>query len=96
MSLPVVVRFSAETDLLESALFIAEDDPLAAQRLLDEAEKGFAQLAEFPEIGSPRTTSDPSLAGLRLWPDPGFEKFRICYIPRSDRCAARAAWSPRL
>ena len=40
--------------------------------------------AEFPEIGSPRTASDPSLAGLRLWPVPGFEKFRICYIPRVD------------
>jgi len=59
-------------------MFIAEDDPAAAQRFLDEAEKAFARLAEFPEIGSPRTVSDPSLAGLRLWPVPGFEKFRIC------------------
>src|SRR5258708_17469638 len=80
----VVVRSSAETDLLESALFIAEDDPAAAQRFLDEAEKGFTRLAEFPEIGSPRTASDPSLADLRLWPVPGFEKFRICYIPPAD------------
>ena len=44
----------------------------------------FARLAEFPEIGSPRVASDPSLAGLRLWPVPGFEKFRICYVPRAD------------
>lgn len=84
MSLRVVVRPSAETDLLESAMFIAEDDPAAAQRFLDEAEKAFARVAEFPEIGSPRTASDPSLAGLRLWPVPGFEKSRICYIPRVD------------
>lgn len=63
MSLRVVVRPSAETYLLESALFIAEDDPAAAQRFLDEAEKGFTRLAEFPEIGRPRTASDPSLAG---------------------------------
>jgi hypothetical protein len=41
MSLRVVVRSSAETDLIESAMFIAEDDPAAAQRFLDEAEKGF-------------------------------------------------------
>lgn len=60
MSLRVVVRSPAETDLLESALFIAEDNPAAAQRF------------------------DPALAGLRLWPVPGFEKFRICYIPRED------------
>ena len=84
MSLRVVVRPSAETDLLESALFIAENDPAGAQRFLNEAENAFARLAEFPEIGSPRTASELSLAGLRLWPVPGFEKFRICYIPRAD------------
>jgi toxin ParE1/3/4 len=84
MTLRIVVRSSAETDLIDSAMFIAEDDPAAAQRFLDQAERGFARLAEFPEIGSPRTTSDPSLAGLRLWPVPGFEKFRICYILRVD------------
>ena len=44
MSLRVVVRSPAETDLLESALFIAEDSPAAAQRFLDEAEKAFARL----------------------------------------------------
>jgi plasmid stabilization system protein ParE len=51
---------------------------------LDEAEQAFARLAEFPEIGTPRTAFDPALAGLGLWPVPGFEKFRICYIPRAD------------
>ena len=83
MTLRVVVRSPAETDLIESALFIAEDNPAAAQRFLDEVEKAFARLAEFPEIGTPRTALDPALAGLRLWPVPGFEKFRICYIPRA-------------
>ena len=46
MTLPVIVRSSAETDLVEGALFIAEDDPVAAQRFLDEAEKAFARLRE--------------------------------------------------
>jgi plasmid stabilization system protein ParE len=82
MSLRVVVRPSAETDLIESAMFIAENDPVAAQRYLDEAEKAFARVAEFPEIGSPRTASDPSLAGLRLWPVPGFEKYPCLQKPR--------------
>ena len=71
MSLRVVVRAPAETDLLESALYIAEDNPAAAERFLDEAEKAFARLAEFPEIGTPRTAFDPTLAGLRLWPVTG-------------------------
>lgn len=84
MTLRVVVRSPAETDLIESALFIGEDNPAAAQRFLDEAEKAFVRLAEFPEIGTPRMAFDPALAGLRLWPVPGFEKFGICYIPRAD------------
>jgi len=54
MTLRVVVRSPAATDLLESALFIAEDNPAAARRFLDEAEKAFARLAEFPELGTPR------------------------------------------
>ena len=84
MTLPVLVRSTAEDDLLETALFIAEDHPEAAQRFLDAAERAFDRLGEFPEIGSPRTSVDPSFAGLRLWPVPGFEKFRICYVPRHD------------
>lgn len=84
MSLRVVVRSPAESDLIESAMFIAEDNAAAAQRIRDEAEKAFARLAEFPEIGTPRTAFEPTLAGLRLWPVPGFEKFRICDIPRAD------------
>ena len=84
MSLRVVVRSPAGADLIESALFIAEDNAAAAQRFLDEAEKALARLAAFPEIGTPRTAFDPTLAGLRLWSVPGFEKFRICYIPRED------------
>jgi len=34
MSLRVVVRPPAESDLLQSALFIAEDNPAAARRFL--------------------------------------------------------------
>ena len=66
MSLRVVVWSPAETDLLENALFIAENNPAAAQRFLDEAEKAFARLAEFSEIGTPRTVFDPSLGGLEV------------------------------
>ena len=84
MNLPVLVRSTAEDDLLESALFIAEDHPEAAQRFLDAAQSALDRLAEFPEIGSPRTAIDPAFAGLRLRPVPGFEKFRICYVPRQD------------
>jgi len=35
MCLRVVVRPPAESDLLQSALFIAEDNPAAARRFLD-------------------------------------------------------------
>lgn len=87
MSLRVVVRPSAETDLLESAMFIAEDDPTAAQRFLHEAEKAFARVAEFPEIGTPRGAFDPSLEGYggsparlgRALDRLGYRKFRRHY-----------------
>jgi len=65
MSLRVVVRSPAEPDLLESALFIAEDNPAAAQRFPWRSREAFARLAEFPEIGTPRKAFDPALAGLR-------------------------------
>jgi len=66
MSLRVVVRSSAETDLLESAMFIAEDDPAAAQRFLDEAEKAFARVAEFPEIRQSANSLRSVARGLEI------------------------------
>ncbi len=56
---------SAETDLLEAWLFIAEENPDAADHLLDAIEREASVLATQPLMGRTR----PELAeGARSWP----------------------------
>ena len=53
MTLPVLRTRQAEEDLLQIWLYIAEDSPKAADRLLDQFEKKCALLAASPLIGTP-------------------------------------------
>jgi plasmid stabilization system protein ParE len=39
-------------------------------------------LLAMPEAGPPRTTSNPSLAGMRMWPVKGFDEFWVYYVAR--------------
>lgn len=56
---------SAQTDLLEAWLFIAEENPDAADRVLDAIEREAGVLATQPLMGRAR----PELAqGVRSWP----------------------------
>ena len=56
---------SAQTDLLEAWLFIAEENPAAADRVLDAIEYEANGLLHQPLMGKAR----PELAeGLRSWP----------------------------
>jgi plasmid stabilization system protein ParE len=56
---------SAENDLLEAWLFVAEDSPQAADRLLDAIDREARLLLSQPGMGRER----PELAGgLRSWP----------------------------
>jgi plasmid stabilization system protein ParE len=50
----VLRRSRATQDLLEQALFIANDNLDAAERFLDAAEAAFARLLEMAEIGVAR------------------------------------------
>jgi toxin ParE1/3/4 len=61
------VRFtqSARTDLLEAWLFIAEENPTAADGVLDAIEHEATTISEQPLMGRAR----PELAaGVRSWP----------------------------
>lgn len=59
---PVQLARSAQTDLLEAWLFIAEDNPHAADHLLDAIEREASFLATQPLMGRMR----PELAeGVR-------------------------------
>jgi toxin ParE1/3/4 len=77
-------RPQAKLDLIELGSYIAEDNPDAAERFLQAAEASFRQLANMPEMGSPRQFKNPSLAGLRMWPVKGFRNHLIFYRPTAD------------
>ena len=62
---PGVTRTAeAEEDLIAIWVYVAADDPDAADRLLDRVDKACAQLAEFPDMG---TSHDEIRPGLRLF-----------------------------
>lgn len=44
----------AENDLLETWLYIAEDQPINADRYLDKLQETAQKLAEFPDLGRDR------------------------------------------
>jgi len=61
----VLYTRSAETDLLEAWLFIAEEDPVAADRVLDAIDVEASTLSLQPLMGRAR----PELGeGVRSWP----------------------------
>jgi toxin ParE1/3/4 len=80
----VVRPADVEQDLADLSEFIARDSLQAAVRFLEAAEKAFELLAQMPEIGSVWETHHPRLAGLRVWPIRGFEKYLIFYRPIPD------------
>lgn len=53
MTLPVLRTRQAEEDLLQIWLYIAQDNPKAADRLLDQFGEKCALLASSPLIGTP-------------------------------------------
>ena len=61
----VVYALSAQTDLFEAWLYIAEDNPRAADSVLDTIEREASMLLLQPLMGRSR----PELAdGVRSWP----------------------------
>jgi toxin ParE1/3/4 len=53
--MPIIRRTAqAEEDLIDIWLYIAQDNPGAADRLLDEIEEKFLLLAGQPRLGPPR------------------------------------------
>ena len=78
----VLVTPRARQDIVEAALYIADDDPAAADRFLDAVEATLATLSHMPRIGAPREFDNPALTDLRLFPVSGFERYLVFYRPR--------------
>jgi toxin ParE1/3/4 len=78
----VVRKPRARQDLLEHFIYIGENASVEdAERFLKAAEAAFERLAMRPEMGARRDYRKPSLAGLRMWPITGFEKYLVFYRP---------------
>lgn len=56
---------SAENDLLEAWLYVAEDSVTAADRMLDQIEAEAIRLLGHPQMGRERRELSP---GIRSWP----------------------------
>lgn len=56
---------SAENDLLEGWLYVAEDSVTAADRMLDQIEAEAIRLLDQPRMGRERPALSP---GIRSWP----------------------------
>lgn len=79
------VQEAAEQDILRQIEHYAEQGlSEIAQRFGAGIVVSLNILIEQPEIGSPRGTCNPHLAGLRSWPVKGFEDFRIHYLLQPD------------
>jgi toxin ParE1/3/4 len=81
----LVVQASAEQDILSQVEWYAQQGLLPiARRFHTAALDAIDSLLAMPNAGPPRATSNPSLAGMRMWPVKGFDEFRVYYLVRAD------------
>ncbi len=76
---------AADRDLDHQAAYLATQASLdTALRFYDAAGATFAKLADMPGIGERWPSTNPRLAGLRVWRIEGFGKHLIFYRPAAD------------
>jgi plasmid stabilization system protein ParE len=73
-------------DLRDAITFIAQDDPVAAERMAARLREAAALLAEFPNLGQP--VSD---RGRRVFSVTG-TPFRLIYRVAADRLTVLRIW----
>ncbi len=74
----LIVKSPVWDDLREIGLWIAKENPDAAERFLSAAEQTFQQLKLHPGLGRLRSFTVP---GVRSWPIPGFKRYLVFYLP---------------
>ena len=76
------LRPRAEQDLFEHEEYLATTaSPEIAGRFLDAFEAAVELLSAHPEMGPSREYRRPELAGQRMFPVRGFEKYLVFYVP---------------
>ncbi len=75
----ILVTPAAENDLADIWLYIAEDNPLAADRVFEEAQSTFNSLFEKPNIGKLLESKRMKLKGIRFFPINKHPKYIVYY-----------------
>lgn len=83
------IRFHAEfeDDLEVAWLWIARDDPAAADRFVEAVEHTCAQISRQPEIGWKRQWKHRKLTGLRSWRVEAFPNYLVFYRIEAEAVA---------
>lgn len=80
----ILITPAAESDIINIWLYIARDNPGAADRTYQAAEDTFKMLADMPTIGTLYWTSHPQLKGLRFFPIKRFNNYIVYYKEIKD------------
>jgi toxin ParE1/3/4 len=77
--LKIVRAEEALNDIADIHLFIAVENPEAAERFLTALRLSFRTLAQWPEIGPRYQSNRNELSSLRFWPVRRFTNYLIFY-----------------
>jgi toxin ParE1/3/4 len=77
--LKIIRAEEAIRDMADIHLFIAVENPAAAERFLAALKLSFRTLAQWPEIGPRYQSNRAGLAGMRFWPVRRFANYLIFY-----------------
>ena len=75
----ILITPAAEADLINLWVYIARDNPEAADRVYQAAEETFETLASMSGIGTPYQSKRARLRGLRFFPITQFPNYVIYY-----------------
>ena len=75
----IFITPAAENDLINIWIYIARDNPKAADRTFQAAEETFELLAEMPSIGVSYWTTHPKLKDLKFFPVKKFSNYIVYY-----------------
>ncbi|MGD9824169.1 type II toxin-antitoxin system RelE/ParE family toxin [Desulfobacter sp.] len=75
----IFITPAAEDDLINIWIYIARDNPKAADRTFQAAEATFELLAEMPSIGVSYWTTHPKLKDVKFFPVKNFSDYIVYY-----------------
>ena len=75
----IIITPAAENDLADIWLFIAKDNPQAADRVFESAQMIFDSLLEQPKIGKIFESKRKKLKGIHFFPIVKYPKYIVYY-----------------